>query len=179
MAWMNSGCQGPSGHINPAQPPNNRSRTNKYSNPLEAMNLQAKKHPLQIHQMQVLQMQKRISDLKVGLLRKSVTTWLAGMVITAFSLLQPLPAMAMALPHAPSSKAVATMPTVAAMPNKAKAVAKDTEGKLESAYGGLTGDVGRQIKGNAKQAQSSAMSAGEDLKEGAKSAAKKVGSATD
>ena len=87
----------------------------------------------------------------------------------------------MALPyqHAPGSYAVATMSTVAAMPNKAKAVAKDAEGKLESAYGGLTGDVGGQIKGNAKQAQSSAMSAGDDLKEGAKSVAKKLGGTTD
>jgi len=70
------------------------------------------------------------------------------------------------------------MSFVAAMPNKAKAVAKDTEGKLESAYGDLTGDTERQIKGKAKQGQASAMKAGEDLKEGAKSVAKKVGDAT-
>ena len=68
--------------------------------------------------------------------------------------------------------------TVAAIPNKVKATAKDAEGKLESAYGDITGDAGRQIKGKAKQVQASAMNAGEDLKEGAKSVAKKVGDAT-
>jgi uncharacterized protein YjbJ (UPF0337 family) len=73
---------------------------------------------------------------------------------------------------------MATMSFVAAMPNKAKAMAKDTEGKLESAYGDLTGDTKRQIKGKAKQGQASAMKVGEDLKEGAKSVAKKLGDAT-
>ncbi len=130
-------------------------------------------------QMQTIQVLKLIPFLGAGLLRKSVMACLAGLVISTFSLLQPLPAMALAYQQAPSSSVVATMPTVAAMPNKAKAVAKDTEGKLESAYGGLTGDVGGQIKGNAKQAQSSAMSAGDDLKEGAKSVAKKLGGTTD
>lgn len=60
------------------------------------------------------------------------------------------------------------------MSNRADAAAKDVEGKLESAYGELTGDTGHQIKGKAKQVQASAMKAAEDLKEGAKSVARSV-----
>jgi len=109
--------------------------------------------------------------------------WLAGLVITTMSLLKPLPAMALVSPLTPGSYAVATVsmatvPVVASMSNQAKAAAKDTEGKLEAAYGDLTGNTGRQIKGKGKQVQASAMNAGEDLKEGAKSVAKKVGDAT-
>ena len=53
------------------------------------------------------------------------------------------------------------------------------EGKLESAAGELTGDLGHQIQGKAKQVQASAMNAAENLKEGAKSVAKKIGDAAD
>jgi uncharacterized protein YjbJ (UPF0337 family) len=60
------------------------------------------------------------------------------------------------------------------MSNKSKATAKDVEGKLESAYGELTGDEGHQIKGKAKQMQASAMNAAENLKEGAEEVKKKV-----
>ena len=67
----------------------------------------------------------------------------------------------------------------AAMSNKADAKAKQVEGKLESAAGALTGDTGKQIKGNAKQVQASAMNAGENLKDGTKSVAKKIGDAAD
>ena len=63
------------------------------------------------------------------------------------------------------------------MSKKSDAAAKDVEGKLESAYGELTGDTGHQIKGKAKQIQASAMNAAEDIKEGAKSTAKKVSEA--
>jgi uncharacterized protein YjbJ (UPF0337 family) len=114
----------------------------------------------------------------VGLPLQSVLAWLVGVVITTISLLKPLPAMALAVYDAASASPMATMSSVAAMPNKAKAVAKDMEGKLQSAAGDLTGDTERQIKGKAKQGQASAMKAGEDLKEGAKSVAKKVGDAT-
>lgn len=114
----------------------------------------------------------------VGLLLQSAMAWLAGVVITAVALLKPLPALALAVYDAPSASPLATMSTVAAMPNKAKAAAKDMEGKLQSAAGELTGDTESQIKGKAKQGQASAMKAGEDLKEGAKSVAKKVGDAT-
>jgi uncharacterized protein YjbJ (UPF0337 family) len=65
------------------------------------------------------------------------------------------------------------------MANKIKATAKDAEGKLESAYGDLTGDTGHQIKGKAKQVHAAAMNAAEDLKEGAKDAKKKLSDAAD
>ncbi|MFN9870554.1 MAG: CsbD family protein [Cyanobacteriota bacterium] len=63
------------------------------------------------------------------------------------------------------------------MSNRLDAQSKDAEGKLESAYGDLTGDTGHKVKGKAKQMQASAMNAAEDLKEGAKSVAKKVADA--
>ncbi len=66
-----------------------------------------------------------------------------------------------------------------AMSNKSDAAAKDAEGKLESAYGELTGDPGHQIKGKAKQVQASAMNVAEDLKQGAKAVGKKIADATD
>jgi uncharacterized protein YjbJ (UPF0337 family) len=65
------------------------------------------------------------------------------------------------------------------MSNKSKATAKDAEGKLESAYGEITGDIGHQIKGKAKQVQASAMNAAEELKEGAKAAKKKLSDTAD
>jgi uncharacterized protein YjbJ (UPF0337 family) len=66
-----------------------------------------------------------------------------------------------------------------AMGNKLDARAKQTEGKLESAYGELTGDTGHQIKGKAKQVQGSAQSVAEDVKDGARSVGKKIATATD
>ncbi|MFN7677066.1 MAG: CsbD family protein [Cyanobacteriota bacterium] len=60
-----------------------------------------------------------------------------------------------------------------AMTNQESAVAKDAEGKLESAYGELTGDTGHQIKGKAKQMEASAMNVAEDIKQGVQSAAQK------
>jgi len=65
------------------------------------------------------------------------------------------------------------------MSNSADAKAKEVEGKLESAAGELTGDVGHQIKGKAKQVQASAMNAVENLKEGTKSVANAIGNAAD
>ena len=65
------------------------------------------------------------------------------------------------------------------MSNTADAKAKEVEGKLESAAGELTGDVGHQIQGKAKQVQASAMNAVESLKEGAKSVAHAIGNAAD
>jgi len=88
-----------------------------------------------------------------------------------FLALMPLPAMAMPTDHLTI--------TFATMANKADAKAKEVEGKLESAAGALTGDTGKQIKGNAKQVQASAMKAGENMKDGAKSVAKKIGNAAD
>ncbi|MCP9882025.1 CsbD family protein [Cyanobium sp. Alchichica 3B3-8F6] len=65
------------------------------------------------------------------------------------------------------------------MSNKSRATAKDAEGKLESAYGEMTGDMGHQIRGKAKQVQSSAMGATEELKEGAKAVKKKLSDTAD
>jgi uncharacterized protein YjbJ (UPF0337 family) len=65
------------------------------------------------------------------------------------------------------------------MSNPTDAKAKEVEGKLESAAGELTGDVGHQIKGKAKQVQASAMNAVENLKEGTKSVANAISNAAD
>jgi len=65
------------------------------------------------------------------------------------------------------------------MSNPADAKAKEVEGKLESAAGELTGDVGHQIKGKAKQVQASAMNAVENLKEGTNTAAHAISNAAD
>jgi uncharacterized protein YjbJ (UPF0337 family) len=137
------------------------------------MNNQAMNIPMQTNQMRQPNTRR-----PVGLLLQSAMAWLAGVVMTTIALLQPLPAMALAAYDAPSASPMAAMSSVAAMPNKAKAAAKDMEGKLQSAAGELTGDTESQLKGKAKQGQASAMKAGEDLKEGAKSVAKKVADAT-
>lgn len=65
------------------------------------------------------------------------------------------------------------------MSNQSKASAKELEGKLESASGELTGDLGHQIKGKAKQVQAAAMKTGEQLSEGAKKAKEKISHAAD
>jgi len=65
------------------------------------------------------------------------------------------------------------------MSNPADAKAKEVEGKLESAAGELTGDVGHQIKGTTKQVQASAMNAVENLKEGTTSVANAISNAAD
>jgi uncharacterized protein YjbJ (UPF0337 family) len=64
-----------------------------------------------------------------------------------------------------------------AMTNATSAADKDAEGKLESAYGELTGDTGHKIKGKAKQMEASAMNVAEDIKQGVRSAAQKVAGA--
>lgn len=94
-----------------------------------------------------------------------------ALTAVGFALLMLLPAMAMTVDHRYIPIAFATMD------NKADAKAKQVEGKLESAYGELTGDTGHQIKGKAKQVQASAMNAAENLKEGTKSVAHKIGDA--
>ena len=99
-------------------------------------------------------------------------SFLAVAAIT-FTILIPLPAMARPADHSTIPIALATMS------NKADAKAKEVEGKIEAAAGELSGDVGHQIKGKAKQVQASAMNAAENLKEGAKSVAKGIGDAAD
>jgi uncharacterized protein YjbJ (UPF0337 family) len=98
--------------------------------------------------------------------------FLAAIAIMLPLMLSIQPAMAMV--HVPTLSS----PLLSAMTNKMDAAAKDAEGKLESAYGELTGDTGHQIKGKAKQVQSSAMNVAEDLKQGAQSVGKKLADAT-
>jgi len=104
-----------------------------------------------------------------------------ALTAVGFALLMPLPAMAlpaMALPTMAISADHRFIPiALATMDHKADAKAKEVEGKLESAYGELTGDAGHQIKGKAKQVQASAMNAAENLKEGTKSVGQKIGDA--
>jgi uncharacterized protein YjbJ (UPF0337 family) len=109
-----------------------------------------------------------------------------ALTAVGFALLMPLPAMAlpamalpaMALPTMAISADHRFIPiALATMDHKADAKAKEVEGKLESAYGELTGDTGHQIKGKAKQVQASAMNAAENLKEGTKSVGQKIGDA--
>ncbi len=51
---------------------------------------------------------------------------------------------------------------------KAKAAAKNVEGKVQDAAGKVTGDHEAQAEGKAKQAEAEARNAKEDLKDGAK-----------
>ena len=96
-----------------------------------------------------------------------------ALLALVFATLMPLPAMAIPALSNVSPLALGTMT------KHDKAKAKEVEGKLESALGELTGDTGHQIKGKVKQVQASAMDAAENLKDGAKSMAKKIGNAAD
>jgi len=63
----------------------------------------------------------------------------------------------------------ATLPTqsqtqIASM-NRAKAVTKNIEGKAQEAIGNMTGDPKDQMMGKAKQVESQARNAAEDIKE--------------
>jgi len=106
-----------------------------------------------------------------GSFHKLAAATLAAFAIGISSVLIAEPALAMPSYHDINPIAFATMS------NKADAAAKDAEGKLQSAYGDLTGDTGNKVKGQAKQVQASAMNAAEDIKEGTKSAAKNVADA--
>jgi uncharacterized protein YjbJ (UPF0337 family) len=116
----------------------------------------------------------RLNAMGLGLIGR-LFSFLA-LAALGLTLLMPLPAMAlpaiaMTVDHRYIPIALATMD------HKADAKAKEVEGKLESAYGELTGDTGHQIKGKAKQVQASAMNAAENLKEGTKSVGQKIGDA--
>lgn len=52
--------------------------------------------------------------------------------------------------------------------DRAKATAKNIEGKVEEAIGDLTGNHEAQVKGKAKQAEASARNTVEDVKDEAK-----------
>ncbi len=51
---------------------------------------------------------------------------------------------------------------------KAKAAGKNIEGKAQEALGNVTGDVGDQAAGKAKQGEAAARNAKEDVKDGVK-----------
>jgi uncharacterized protein YjbJ (UPF0337 family) len=106
-------------------------------------------------------------------LRAAAIALLLPIAIMSSLMLSPQPSMAMAC------KSFLTATTFGTMSNRIDAAAKDAEGKLESAYGDLTGDTGHQIKGKSKQVQGSAMNVAEDVKQGARSAGKKIADATD
>ena len=101
-------------------------------------------------------------------LRAAFIGLLAPIAIMSSLMMNIQPAMAM------TSHSFFTSTTFGAMSDKLDAAAKDAEGKLESAYG----DTGHQIKGKAKQVQASAMNVAEDVKQGARSAGKKIADAT-
>lgn len=52
--------------------------------------------------------------------------------------------------------------------DKAKAAAKNVEGKAQEAWGNVTGDPADKIEGKAKQAEAGARNAAEDVKDAAK-----------
>jgi uncharacterized protein YjbJ (UPF0337 family) len=107
----------------------------------------------------------------MGHLSRRFRALLAAFILTFSSILMPMPVMALA------SNQVIIPIALGTMSNKAKATAKDVEGKLESTYGELTDDKGHQLKGKAKQVQASAMNAAEDIKETAKTMKKKASDA--
>lgn len=107
----------------------------------------------------------------LGSFQQWAMPWVITLAFTTGFLLTFLPASAQAADHSLNTFAFGTMA------NKARGDAKKMEGKLESAYGEITGDTGHQVKGKAKQFQGSAMNAAEDLKQGAQSVAKNVADA--
>ena len=86
-------------------------------------------------------------------------------------MLMPLPAMTMANNHAINPQVIATMG------QKKDAKTKEAEGKVQSAYGELTGKPGEQIKGKVKQVEGWAKATQQDIKQGAKSMANKASDA--
>ncbi|WP_204150602.1 CsbD family protein [Leptolyngbya sp. CCY15150] len=54
--------------------------------------------------------------------------------------------------------------------DKAKAAAKNVEGKLQEAKGNVTGDTKDQLEGKAKQGEARVRNAGEDVKDEVKKA---------
>jgi uncharacterized protein YjbJ (UPF0337 family) len=107
----------------------------------------------------------------VAILKNSTVKLLASLICMASWMLMPLPAMAMANNQALNPQIFATMA------QKMDAKAKETEGKVQSAYGEITGKPSEQIKGKVKQVQGSAKGTQQDIKQGAKSMANKVSDA--
>ena len=99
---------------------------------------------------------------------KNLVASLIALALMVTTIIFPLTGSAMAASQRPQPITFATMS------NKLDAAAKDAEGRLESAYGELTGDAGHQIKGKGKQVQATAMNVAADLQQGAESVAKNV-----
>ena len=57
---------------------------------------------------------------------------------------------------------------------RAKATAKDVEGKIKEAIGNMTGDPQARMEGEAKQAEARARHGKEDVKDGVKNVVDKV-----
>jgi uncharacterized protein YjbJ (UPF0337 family) len=95
----------------------------------------------------------------------SVATLIASLLIQQ-------PAMALSI------HSIGPHQTLAAMPNKFDAAAKDAEGKLQSAVGSVTGDSGQKAKGEVKQVQAKAMNVDANVKDKVRKDAKRVEDAT-
>lgn len=99
-------------------------------------------------------------------------------LVVMSSLATPLVALQAPMPTMAITTEYTSLPIlITAMSKRSDAAAKDAEGKLESAYGEISGDIGHQIKGKSKQIQASAMNAEENLREGIRSVAKNVSKA--
>jgi uncharacterized protein YjbJ (UPF0337 family) len=99
-------------------------------------------------------------------------------LVVMSSLATPLVALQAPMPTMAITTEYTSYPIlITAMSKRSDAAAKDAEGKLESAYGEISGDIGHQIKGKSKQIQASAMNAEENLREGIRSVAKNVSKA--
>ena len=105
------------------------------------------------------------------ILKISTVKLLAGLICLAAWMLMPLPAAAIINNHAITPQILVTIA------QKIDAKAKETEGKVQSAYGELTGKPSEQIKGKVKQVQGSAKGTQQEIKQGAKSIAEKVSDA--
>jgi uncharacterized protein YjbJ (UPF0337 family) len=99
-------------------------------------------------------------------------------LVVMSSLATPLVALQAPMPTMAITTEYTSLPIlITAMSKRSDAAAKDAEGKLESAYGEMSGDIGHQIKGKSKQIQASAMNAEENVREGIRSVAKNVSKA--
>jgi uncharacterized protein YjbJ (UPF0337 family) len=99
-------------------------------------------------------------------------------LVVMSSLATPLVALQAPMPTMAITTEYTSYPIlITAMSKRSDAAAKDAEGKLESAYGEISGDFGHQIKGKSKQIQASAMNAEENVREGIRSVAKNVSKA--
>jgi uncharacterized protein YjbJ (UPF0337 family) len=99
-------------------------------------------------------------------------------LVVMSSLATPLVALQAPMPTMAITTEYTSYPIlITAMSKRSDAAAKDAEGKLESAYGEISGDIGHQIKGKSKQIQASAMNAEENVTEGIRSVAKNVSKA--